>query len=362
MSNLDDQFSAAKNVVRGGIDTPTPLFPGAVLTVATAEDTYRYATGSAVRYRSLGVELPPAERVSMTGSTIFDMASISKLFTTIVVMQQVERGTVELDQPVVEHLDEFDTDTKRMITVADLLTHVSGLPWWLPLWSDHPDPAARLQAALVAEPDTRPGSAYCYSDINLITVGELVHRVSGEPLDQLVAEGITGPLDLTDTGYNPDAAVLDRVAATEDEADAGRGMVRGQVHDENAWSLGGVAGHAGIFSTAADLTRLARCLLAGGELDGARVLGEDSLAAMVQNRTADYGHDHGLGFEVNQPSFMGGLAGPRTIGHTGFTGTSMVIDLDAGLIAILLTNRVHPTRHGPSINPVRAGVGDALID
>lgn len=354
----DERCCAAEEIVRAGV--ADRLFPGAVLTVATAEDDRRFVTGHALRYTAVGVELPDDQWVGMTPDTVFDLASISKLFTTTVIMQLAEQGVVDLERPVSAHLEEFDTDTKRMITVADLLTHTSGLPWWLPLWSDHHDPAARLRAALVAEPDTLPGSAYCYSDINLITVGELVHRLTGRPLDELVATGVTRPLGMTETGYNPDPALWSRVAATEDEVDAGRGMVRGSVHDENAWSLGGVAGHAGVFSTATDLTRLARCLLAGGVLDDVRVLSADSLAAMAANRTAAFDHDHGLGFEVNQPSFMGGLAGPRTIGHTGFTGTSMVINLDTGLIAILLTNRVHPTRQGPSINPVRAAVGNAL--
>ena len=354
-----DRIAAAEQVVATGV--LDGRYPGAVLTVATGDDAHRFVTGHAVRWASTQTELPVQEWVPVTEQTIFDLASISKLFTTIVIMQQVERGLIELDRPVAAYLDEFDVDHKRMITVADLLTHTSGLPWWLPLWSDHPDPATRLHAALVAEPDTEPGSAYCYSDINLITVGELVHRTSGRPLDQLVADQVTTPLGLADTGYNPDPSQWFRVAATEDEPDAGRGMVRGSVHDENAWSLGGVAGHAGVFSTATDLTRLAWCLLAGGTLDGVQVLTSGSLAAMAQNRTAVHGHDHGLGFEVNQPSFMGGLAGPHTIGHTGFTGTSLVIDLDRGVIAILLTNRVHPTRHGLPTNPVRAAVGDALV-
>lgn len=354
-----DRIRAAEQVVRAGVTDER--YPGAVLAVATADQTHRFVTGHAVRWASTQAELPVEQWVPATEQTTFDLASISKLFTTIVIMQQVERGLVDLDRPVAAYLDEFDVDHKRMITVADLLTHTSGLPWWLPLWSDHPDPAARLHAALVAEPDTAPGSAYCYSDINLITVGELVHRTSGHALDHLVATQVTGPMGMVDTGYNPDPAQWFRVAATEDEPDAGRGMVLGSVHDENAWSLGGVAGHAGVFSTATDLTRLARCLLAGGTLDGVQLLTADSLTAMAQNRTAAYGHDHGLGFEVNQPSFMGGLAGPRTIGHTGFTGTSLVIDLDRGLIAILLTNRVHPTRHGLPTNPVRAAVGDALV-
>lgn len=358
-----DRFHRAQMVIDDVIAEPSPLFPGAVLTVADERDTLRRAAGLAVRYLDTGHELPVEEQVPMVETTIFDLASISKLFTSIVIMQLVERGLVDLDRPVANYLDEFEVDGKRGIKVRSLLTHTSGLPWWLPLWRDFDEPKARLEAALLAATVTEPGTVYCYSDINLITLGEVAHRVAGAPLEVLVRRGVTGPLQMPDTGYNPSAEAVQRSAATEYEADAGRGMVRGQVHDENAWSLGGVAGHAGVFGTAADLTQLARCVLAGGTLNGSRVLGSDSLALMTSNQVearSGIGHDHGLGFEIGEPWFMGALAGPRTIGHTGFTGTSLVVNLDSGLIVILLTNRVHPSRSGGTINHIRAAVCDAL--
>lgn len=349
-----------REVIAAELAAPAPRFPGAVLAVADERDEAVSAHGLALRYRSLEEELPVDHRIAMSTGTIFDLASISKLFTTLLTIRQVERGRVELRSPVGDYLEEYDRDAVRGVTVEQLLTHTSGLPWWMPLWRDHPDPRSRLAAALAADPDTAPGSTYCYSDINLIVLGELLMRVAGRDLAALLTTEIAEPLGLADTGYRPAPALRARIAATEDERDASRGMVHGEVHDENAWSLGGVAGHAGVFATAADLVRLGRCLLGGGSLEGRRILQPDSVEAMMTDATARLGVHHGLGFEIDQPSFMGGLAGPHTVGHTGFTGTSLVIDYDRRLIVVLLTNRVHPSRDRGSIHPVRAAIGDAL--
>jgi CubicO group peptidase (beta-lactamase class C family) len=215
--------------------------------------------------------------------------------------------------------------------------------------------------ALTAKLINQPGAEYLYSDLNLIALGELSARVSGKPLDKLVADGITKPLEMRDTGYNPDPKKKPRIAATEYQASPARGMVRGSVHDENAWSLGGVAGHAGVFSTADDLAVLAQTFLNGGSYRGARILKESSVTAMITNFNQAFpGNDHGLGFELNQHWYMGGLSGPRTAGHTGYTGTSLVIDFDSRSFAILLTNRVHPSRDWGSNNPARRAVAQGL--
>src|SRR5690606_17462448 len=249
-----------------------PLLPGAVTVFGHhGKIVAKEATGWALRYADAnGTELPANEQLPMRTDTIFDMASVSKLFTSIVVMQQVEAGKVDLDVPVAQYVPEFAENGKESITVRQLLTHTSGLPAWLPLWSDYPDPKSRLHAALTAELANEPGSTYEYSDLNLITLGVLVERVSGKSLDELVADGITSPLAMADTGYNPSPAKRDRIAATEYQAAPPRGMVHGEVHDENAWSLGGVAGHAGVFSTADDMAVLAQALLNGGSYDGER--------------------------------------------------------------------------------------------
>jgi CubicO group peptidase (beta-lactamase class C family) len=340
-----------------------PLFAGAVTLMAhDGVVVTQQPTGWALRYSDgAGTELPANERVPMAPDTIFDLASISKLFTSITVMQQVEAGQVDVDAPVARYLPEFGVNGKAGITVKQLLTHTSGLEPDLPLWRDWPDVPSRIKAVMDVAPKNTPGTTYVYSDLNLITLGVLVHRVSGSTLDGLVRTGITDPLGLTDTGYNPPASKIDRVAATEFESVPARGMVRGQVHDENAWSLGGVAGHAGVFSTARDLAVLGQTILNGGTYQGRRILRPDTVELMLTNFNSAFPEDsHGLGFELDQRWYMGALTTPRTAGHTGYTGTTLVLDPVSRSIAVLLTNRVHPSRDWGSINPARRAIADGL--
>ncbi|RNI21709.1 serine hydrolase domain-containing protein [Flexivirga caeni] len=329
------------------------IVPGAVGVFAVGDEVRTvHATGSAVLYDATGALLPPDDRVDMRADTVFDLASLTKLFTAAVAMQQVQAGRLDLDATVASYLPEFAAGGKELITVRQLLTHTSGLEWWLPLWRDWPDRASRIRAALTNPPATAAGE-FVYSDLNLITVGVLLETLGGKTLDVLVRDGITGPLGMADTGFVTQLGHVDpeRFAATEISDDTGRGMIRGAVHDENAWSLGGVAGHAGVFSTGPDLVRFARVFTAGDE----RILSTDSVVAMTTNLNPDLPDDaHGIGFEIDQPRYMGELSGPRTIGHTGFTGTSLVSDLGRGATAILLTNAVHPHRPDQSINPLRA--------
>jgi CubicO group peptidase (beta-lactamase class C family) len=333
-----------------------PLYSGAVSLLAhDGVVVSRHTAGYAVRYSDgAGTELPDDQKVAMRTDTIFDMASVSKLFTSIAVMQLVEAGKVDTDEPVATYLPEFGVNGKESITVAQLLTHTSGLVSWLPLWSAYPDIPSRIKAVMDVAPHNTPGTVYEYSDLNLITLGVLVERVTGKKLDRVVADRITRPLGMVDTGYNPPASKLDRIAATEFQTAPPRGMIRGSVHDENAWSLGGVAGHAGVFSTANDMAILAQTILNGGTYQGKRILRPETVTALLTNHNADFpDHDHGFGFELNQMWYMGGLAGPRTAGHTGYTGTDIVIDPASRSFAILLTNRVHPSRNWGSINIAR---------
>jgi CubicO group peptidase (beta-lactamase class C family) len=353
---IDDALAKIDGWTKADPATGHPLFSGAVGLLAHDGVVVKRSTaGYALRYAdAAGTELPDADKVPMRTDTIFDMASVSKLFTSIAVMQLAEAGQVDVDAPVATYLPEFGVNGKESISVAQLLTHTSGLVSWLPLWSAYPDIPSRIKAVMDVAPHNPPGSTYEYSDLNLITLGVLVERVTGKKLDQVVAERITRPLRMSDTGYNPPASKLDRIAATEYEANPPRGMVRGSVHDENAWSLGGVAGHAGVFSTAGDMAVLAQTMLNGGTYRGHRILRPETVEAMIDNHNQDFpGHDHGYGFELNQMWYMGALSGPHTAGHTGFTGTDVVIDRASRSFAILLTNRVHPSRSWGSINLAR---------
>ncbi|WP_394836723.1 serine hydrolase [Pendulispora rubella] len=341
--------------------TAHPMFGGAVtMLVHDGVVVTHDVTGHALRYADkAGTELPREQWVPMQADTLFDMASVSKLFTSILVMQQVEARRVDLDAPVSRYVPEFAANGKEAISVRRLLTHTSGLPSGLPLWRDWPDKPSRIKAALEAKLLNEPGTKYLYSDLNLIALGVLCERVAGRPLDVLVREGITAPLGMVDTGYNPSAR--NRAAATEYESVPPRGMVRGEVHDENTWALGGVAGHAGIFSTAADMAVLGQALLNGGTYRGRRILRASTIDQMLtDNNGAFPGNAHGLGFELDQMWYMDGLSSMRTAGHTGFTGTSFVVDFQSRSIAILLTNRVHPTRDWGSNNPSRRAVAQGL--
>ncbi|MGI5350773.1 serine hydrolase domain-containing protein [Streptomyces sp. CA-250714] len=339
------------------------LFPGA--TALLGHDgavVARRASGDAVRFTAEG-ELPPGQRVPARTDTIYDLASLSKLFTAIVAVQQLDAGRLRLNAPVARYLPAFAAQGKGGITVEQLLTHTSGLPAdpRPPLWENSGGLRARQQAILRTRPVTPPGAAYRYSDLNLISLQLLLERVTGRRLDALVREGITEPLRMRDTSYNPPAAWRPRIAATSYKASPDRGLLRGTVHDDNAWALGGVAGHAGIFSTVDDLAVLAQALLNGGTYKGRRILRPHAVTLLERNYTSRFpGDDHGLGFEIDQAWYMGGLSSPRTVGHTGFTGTSLVIDRQSRSFAILLTNRVHPLDETPSTNPARRALAQAL--
>jgi CubicO group peptidase (beta-lactamase class C family) len=352
------QIAAWTNQVPG---REHPMYAGAVSLLAhDGVVVRREAVGHELRYSDgQGTELPAEQREPMRPNTIFDVASISKLFTSIAVLQAVDDGEVQLDAPVAEYLPEFGVNGKQSITVQQLLTHTSGLQAEAQLWKVPPE--QRIPTIMQLRPEFPPGTHYTYSDPNMITLGVLVERVLGAPLDQVVAERITGPLGMTDTGYNPPASELHRTAATEFQAEPPRGMVRGQVHDENAWSLGGVAGQAGVFSTADDLATLGQALLNGGTYAGNRILSEDSVEKMLTNFNSAFpGDAHGLGFELDQRWYMAGLSGPRTAGHTGYTGTSLVIDPASRSVAVLLTNRVHPSRQWGSNNLARQALAQGL--
>ncbi|MCP3799876.1 serine hydrolase [Allokutzneria sp. A3M-2-11 16] len=359
-------IDAAWNQLRSWTEkqgTTNPLYAGAVgLLVHDGVVVSKGALGHALRYADdKGTELPKDKWVPMGTDTIFDMASISKLFTSVVVMQQVERGKIDLDRTVASYLPAYAANGKEGIKVRQLLTHTTGMQPFIPLWRDWPDKPSRIKAALESKLQQPPGTAYIYSDLNLITLAVLAEQVAGAPLDALVRNGVTDPLGMVDTGYNPPKEKLHRVAATEFAVVPPRGMVRGEVHDENAWSLGGVAGHAGIFSTARDMAVFGQMVLNGGSYGGKRVLRPDTLRDMMVNYIPQFApNQRGLGFEMNQHWYMDGLSGQRTVGHTGFTGTSLVIDPTSRSVAVLLTNRVHPTRTWGSNNPARRAFARGL--
>ncbi|QQQ73693.1 serine hydrolase [Saccharothrix sp. 6-C] len=346
--------------VEAGVLASPQAFPGGVVLVARNGVIARHAAvGDALRYGSDGVELPPDQRIPMREDTIFDVASISKLFTTAVAMRLVERDLIDLDAPAARYLPEFAQNGKQDVTLRQLLTHTSGLPAGLALGS-YPTVEQRLAAVHAVALRSEPGTRYVYSDLSLIVVGKVLERVTGRSLPDLVAAEVTEPLGLRDTMFTPPESLRPRIAPTQ-YAGGSRGLIWGQVHDSTSWYLGGTAGHAGVFSTAHDLAVFAQMLLNGGQYGGRRVLRVESVRAMTTNWNAAIpGAARGLGLDVDKPAFMGMLATPYTVGHTGYTGTSLVIEPGSRSFVLLLTNRVHPTAAGPATNPYRHVVADDL--
>lgn len=339
-------------------------YPGATALIAHDGTVLAHeAVGEAVRYAGRdGTVLPPERRVPARLDTLWDIASITKMFTAVVVLGLVEEGLLDLDEPVRRWFPEYDTEAKRATTLRMFFTHTAGYLPGRPVWREASFIGRRRRLLLDAAPVRPPGTAFQYSDIGYQTAGFLAELVTGRRLEALVDERILGPLGLADTGFNPAVTLLPRIAAAEERDDLETGMIRGRVHDENANGLGGVAGHAGLFATAADLLRFGELLRHDGTLDGVTVLKPASVTAMRTDQLpASLAHPHGqgIGARVGDRKFMGTLTG--AFGHTGFTGTSLVVDPARRLTVVLLTNRVHPTRDA-DVNATRRAVADLARD
>ena len=312
--------------------------PGAVFWLERTGESYHRAYG----HRAVSPEFEP-----MSEHTIFDSASLTKVLAGApAVMLLVERGKIDLDAAVAKYLPEFGVNGKEAITVRQLLNHTSGLRPDVntrPPWSGS-DTAYRLACAEKLQ--AKPGTVFRYSDINLFVAGFVAERVSGRPLQEFVRDEIYRPLGMNDTGFLPPAEKLSRVAPTE--LTDGK-MLRGVVHDPTARFMGGVAGHAGIFTTAQDVARFARMMLNGGELDGTRVFKPETVALMTSVQTpTNLMARRGLGWDIDS-----GFSRPRgkifplgSYGHTGFTGTALWIDPFSKTFWILMSNRVHPDGKG----------------
>lgn len=352
-----------------------PGYAGAVaLVMVDGRTTVHTAVGHALRYGAGARDLPPDQRVAMRTDSIFDLASLTKVYTALLVLRLADRGRVDLDAPVVEYLPGFAGAGKARITVSMLLSHTGGLPVGAKVAAPR-TLAAKRRAVLATEPlrGAVPGAAFRYSSVGLMVLEQLVTTLTGTSFDRAVRDGITGPLGLRDTGFTP-LRWLDRgeqaarLVATD--ARTSRGLLRGVVHDDACNHLGGVAGHAGLFGTARDVAVIGQLLLNGGQHRGTRILSE----AMVRRMLTDHNRGkpaidaerpgrpaaHGLGVVLNQPWFMGRLSSPGTFGHTGFTGTSLLVEPRRRLVLVLLTNRAHPNWGWSNPDTHRRAVADLI--
>ncbi|MFI5311124.1 MAG: glycoside hydrolase family 3 N-terminal domain-containing protein [Gemmatimonadales bacterium] len=293
--------------------------------------------------------------------TLWDLASLTKVVaTTSAMMQLVEQKRVDLDAPVQRYLPQWTGPGKEKVTVRRLLTHSSGLPAWRPIYKEADSPEAAMALVYATPLDTLPGVRMVYSDLGAILLGEIVRTVTGQRIDGWFAEHVARPLKLAETMFTPSASLLPRIAPTEVDPWRQRHL-RGEVHDENSSALGGVAGHAGLFSTAHDLARIARLYLNHGTLDGARLFSAETIRQFttVQDSTLS---NRALGWETpTGQNSAGHLMSRPAFGHTGFTGTSIWIDPTHDLFVILLTNRVNPTRANTKITRVRQLLADAIV-
>lgn len=327
--------------------------------------------GTTVLHEAAGWAALEPERRAMQLDTIFDLASLTKpLATAPLVLQLVDRGTVSLDEPVCRYLPPMARFADGRVTVRQLLTHTSGLPAWSPLyvWARTHTDVLRTIAEL--EPADAPGTHVIYSCLGYIVLGLLVEHVTGRALDELAYRALFEPLGLRDTGYGSrvDAArcawtergnVYEQssvAAANLTFQDWREGYMAGAVHDGNAWyAMGGISGNAGLFGTAHDVGMLGQMWLDRGSAGGTRVLHKETAMAATVDCTPGLNEARGLGWQINRPAHLSSVteaAGPRSagtqlsaraFGHTGFTGTSLWIDPELELVAVLLTNRVHPS-------------------
>jgi uncharacterized protein YbbC (DUF1343 family)/beta-glucosidase-like glycosyl hydrolase len=330
-------------------------FPGAVVAVGHR--------GTLAHLRPYGRLSYAEDSPPVAADTLYDLASLTKVIaTTSMAMILVDEGRLDLDKPVRDYLPRFAGAGKEDVTVRHLLTHSSGVDWWAPLFRELRGKAAYLERIQAMDLVYEPGSKAVYSDLGLILLGEILERVAGRSLDSFVRQRVFQPLGMNDTSFRPPAELRQRIAPTEVDPWRGR-LLQGEVHDENASALGGVAPHAGLFSTAGDLARFAQMILNGGVLEHRRIISRRTveeftrLAGVPESSRA-------LGWDTRSPvgySSAGALLSARSFGHTGFTGTSIWLDPERQLFVILLTNRVHPSRENQLIREARPAVADAVV-
>jgi CubicO group peptidase (beta-lactamase class C family) len=337
----------ARGIKEGG-------YPGAAVVVGR--------TGAAVWEKGFGtLSWSKTSGKVDPGETVYDLASLTKVVgTTTALMILFDEGKIDLEAPVTKYLPAFTGGYKDSVTIRHLLTHRSGLPAGRDLWRVARNPQEARLMVIDAPLTCKPGTCYIYSDLGADILGMVVETVSGMGLDQFLGERVFGPLGMTSTYFRPDDSLRTNIAPTEVMPPRGYPL-QGEVHDENAYALGGVAGHAGLFSTAKDLSVFAQMMLNGGVYDSVRIV-SDTTVALFTKRAAG---SRALGWDTaDGDGGAGRYLTERAYGHTGYTGTSLWIDPDREMFVILLTNRVHAAkarRPATVISDVRADLADAAV-
>ena len=344
-------FATAFDVLRRAL--AEHAFPGAAVAVTSR--------GKLVALGGIGRFTYEPDSPEVTPETIYDLASVSKVMaTTTAAMILYERGVLDLDAAVAGVIPEFaGSDLRRRdITVRMLLAHCSGIPGYEPLFQRARTREELLQAATALPLTANPGSRVEYSDIGFIVLGEVLARLADEPLDRFCQREVFGPLGMAHTAFNPPKEWKTSIPPTEDDRSFRHRVVQGEVHDENAWTLGGVAGHAGLFAPGGDVARFAHCMLRGGS----PILRAETVALFASPEPLAH-NQRALGWDlVSQPSQSGKHFSSRSFGHLGFTGTSLWIDPEKDLSVTLLTNRTWRDRSSQAIKQVRPAFHDAVVE
>ena len=363
------QFAQVQRLVEQGMAAGT--FPGAVV--------YVRQDARVVWHHAFGWAAVTPRRRTMRSDAVFDLASLTKpIATATAVLQLVEHGILQLDHPVADYLPAFGASGKQAVTVRHLLTHTSGLPAWIRLYLRVRTPAEALRYICALSPGAAPGSRVEYSDLGFIVLGELVRACGELSLDRYLDARIAPLVGWRRTRFRPPAAWRPRCVATEagnefERAAAGAegegfrwrtGVICGEVHDGNSYYLyRGVAGHAGLFSTAEEVGRFGQIMLDFGATPHGAVLARRTVAEATRDQTGQLEEARGLGWRCRRGSpFMGVRASSEAFGHTGFTGTSLLVDPPRALVVVLLTNRVHPRAATTAIETFRAQFHDAVIE
>lgn len=376
---FDDQdkvFASAFAVLHGAI--AERAFPAASLTVTHKGRLIALKAFGHLAFDSDAVASPLPRSLrqggtsEVTPSTLFDLASLTKVVaTTSMAMILYERGLLELDAPTIGTIPEFlvdscgETDPRRLeVTFRHLLAHSSGLPSYEKLFLKAHTPDELRQAAFTVPLSADPGSRADYSDIGFIILGAALERISGESLDAFCQREIFGPLGMTATAFNPPADLRPHIPPTADDHTFRNKIIQGEVQDENAFVLGGVAPHAGLFSNAGDIARFADAMIQGGQpILHQPILHPETVALFTRREPAPAGTSRALGWDTpSSPSESGKYFGPRSYGHLGYTGTSLWIDSDRQLSITLLTNRTWPDCGNQAIKQVRPAFHDAIIE
>jgi CubicO group peptidase (beta-lactamase class C family) len=345
---LADQIDT---IVAGAIERR--IFPGAVVLIGQGSAVLHYAAYGTTMYADAG-----SRPVQL--DTIYDVASLTKMFTATAALRLSDAGKLDLDAPVASYLPAFRAPE---VLIRHLLTHTSGLDIRLS-GLRHAGRAGMLDVVYQTIPTAPPGSRVAYTNVNSLLLGEIVALLHGAPLDVALRDLVIEPLGLRDTCFVPPAALLPRIAPTEHDQEWRSALVHGSVHDESAHALGGVAGHAGLFSAAEDLWAFCQAWLldqnSGSAAKGRPFLPPAILAQATTNHTAGLQAACGLGWMLDRPNFMG-AAPAGSFGHTGFTGPAMLVVPGRRLIAVVLSNRVYPRRRAFEHHPITAAIVHAAL-